>query len=338
MIELAASLVAVVIWYALYFVEGLLVLVCLRAALGAPRMGDRWFRRVEHALACLARRRRLSVLTVGLLALVARAALMPVLPTRAPAVSDEFSYLLAADTFSSGRLTNPTHAMWTHFETMHVNQKPTYMSMYPPAQGLVLAAGQKLTGHPWAGVWFSSAVMCAAICWMLQGWLPPYWALLGGLIAVMRIGLFSYWVNSYWGGAVAATGGALLLGALPRIIKRQRAGDSLLLALGVAILANSRPYEGAFLCLPVAVALIWWMRGAKRPRALILFGKVIAPAGLTLALAAGAMGYYNRQVTGDPLRMPYQVNRDSYVTGKYFVWDSVNPSRSTAMRRCATST
>jgi hypothetical protein len=41
-----------------------------------------------------------------------------------------------------------------------------------------------------------SALMCAALCWMLQAWLPANWALLGGMIAVLRLGVFSYWTNT----------------------------------------------------------------------------------------------------------------------------------------------
>ena len=59
--------------------------------------------------------------------------------------------------------------------------------------------------------------MSGAICWALQGWMPPAWAFLGGLLAMIRLATFSYWVDSYWGGTVAALGGALVIGALPRM-------------------------------------------------------------------------------------------------------------------------
>jgi hypothetical protein len=320
LLELLVSIPRVFVENPLFWVEALLVGVAVLLASEARGGGKQRLLPGTRAFAGLARRRRLAVAAVGLCALAGRLALLPILPVPEPHAHDEFSYLLAADTFSSGRLANPTHPCWIHFETLHVNQKPTYMSMYPPAQGMVLAAGKVLFGHPWWGVWLSAGLMCSAICWMLQGWLPPLWALAGGLLAVVRLGLFSYWMNSYWGGAVAATGGALALGALPRLLRRPSALDGALMALGAAILANSRPYEGLWLCLPLAVALA--LRMAKvRGRG---FGRAAALMALVLSLTAAGMLYYNWRVAGNPLRLPYQVNRETYVQARYFIWEPLN--------------
>ncbi len=306
-------------------IEKYAVLIVIVVSFLLPRLASAQFTALERALARLARRRTLAWVAVGILALIARAAALPLLPIPIPSIQDEYENLLMADTFSHGRLTNPPHPMRIHFETFHVLQEPTYTGIVPPAQGLVLAAGKIIGGHPFVGVWLSVGIMCAAICWMLQGWLPPGWALLGGLLAVMRFGVSSYWANSYWGGATAAAAGAIILGAFPRIRKHQRIADVLLMGLGLAILANSRPYEGFVLCLPVAAGMLIWVVGNRGTGLRRVLGRVVLPLALLLGLTAGAIGYYNWRVTGSPLRSPYVVSMATVNPVPYFIWQSVRP-------------
>jgi hypothetical protein len=257
-------------------------------------------------------------LGVGLLALAVRVALLPVRPIPQPAVHDEFAYLLGAETFCLGRVTNPPHPMWVHFETFHEIFQPTYAPKYPPAQSLMLALGWKLFGHPWYGVWLSCGLMCAALCWMLQGWLPPRYALLGGLVAVAQWGVAGYWVNSYMGGAIAAAAGALVVGAVPRLARRPSAGVAALGALGVVALANSRPYEGAVTAMGAAMVLLIWRWRSKRDFRELLRPRIALPAAAIIGCGILATLYYNYRVTGNALLMPYALYQAQYGASPIF--------------------
>ncbi|HEY2989129.1 MAG TPA: hypothetical protein VGL11_15460 [Candidatus Binatia bacterium] len=278
----------------------------------------------ETALNWILDRPHRPLIVVGLAALAISAALALCGRMPEPRVHDEFSYLLAADTFAHGRLTNPTHPMWIHFESFSIIQQPTYASKYPPAHGLILAVGPAIAGHPIVGVWLSVALGCAAVCWMLTAWVPPRWALLGGLITTIHPPVLD-WGQTYWGGAVAMAGGALVLGAFRRLIPQPRARDAVVLAMGAALLANSRPYEGFVLCASVAVALLGWALGRNGPAWRVTFTRLALPALLVLLPAAAAMGYYNFRVTGHPLVMPYVVHQESYGMAPALLWQRPQP-------------
>jgi hypothetical protein len=245
--------------------------------------------------------------------------------TPIPYVENEFSYLLAADTFAHGRMTNPPHPMGEFFETFHVLQYPTYMSKYPPGQGIFLAIGQVVFGHPIYGVWLSAGLMSAAICWMLYAWLAPRWALMGGLAAALQFGIFTYWSQSYFGGAAAALGGALIFGALPRAIQHQRRRDALMLGLGLGMVSCTRP-EGLLIGIfAVSLALPWKIKwqAVDKLRLLKNIGLPLAFLLLTITILTGI---YNRKVTGHAWLFPHVLYSQKYSTIPLTIFQPLYPA------------
>lgn len=279
---------------------------------------------LRNLLRGLTRRPRLAVAFVFVFTLGGRFLAEPNYTIPAPGIHDEFSYLLAADTFASGRISNPPHPMGYFFESFHILTKPAYMSMYPPGQGLMLALGTRIGGHPIVGAWLGAALACAALCWMLQGWTKPGWALTGGLIAAVRIGWFSYWANSFWGGSVSALGGALVFGAAPRLLKRSSWRHAAALGAGILILINTRLWEGTITAVAVSGWLFFILLRRRAHKRLL---HIATPLSIVLGIGAAAMAYYNWRITGNPLWPPYLENRSQYEIHGSFYWTGPRPDR-----------
>ena len=291
-------------------------LAVIAVAVLRPNLADSAWRRLERAGARWARRPVACWLGLGLLVLLARAALLPLWPAPQPVIYDEFGYLLQADTFAAGRLTNPPHPVWPFFESVYILHQPTYNAKYPPGQGLVLALGQRWFGDAWFGVWLGCGALMAALCWALQGWLPASWALLGGVLA-LPLCLFSYWMDSYWGGAVAAAGGALVLGSYARIVRRRQGAFAWLMGIGLVVLALTRMYEGLLFAVPFLAALLVRCRSLR----------VWAPIALVLAAGAAFTLYYNARVTGHATRLPYTEYQRQYGYVPLFNFQPLSPAK-----------
>ena len=303
--------------------EGCAFLLVALAAFLLPRALDKRLDRLEAPLKKFAYRPALSLIAVAFAAVLLRLALQPVLHTPEPGIHDEFSYLLAADTFLHGRVANPPHPFWKFFESFHILQQPTYASMYPPAQGLFLAVGTLLTGHAYGGVLLSAGLLCMSLLWMLRAWMPPHWALLGAALAIVRISLFSYWGNSFWGGAPAAIGGALVAGSIPRIFESRRTIHAILLGLGLVLLAASRPVEGLFFCVPFAFAFLLWLFPRENLRAKLT--RAALPVCVILLPGAAALAYYNWRITGNAFEPPQVRNMRQYSSYGVMLWDKGRP-------------
>lgn len=283
----------------------ILLLVWLR--IGSPP----WLRAAGRSWRKFAERPVLSVLAPAVGVVVIRLLLLPLAEVPYPQFArDEFSYLLGADTFASGRLTNPPHPHFQSFQSPHIIFQPTYASKYPPGQALALALGEWIA-HPWVGVLLSVSALIVAAGWAARAWLPPSYALLATTLLALRIGVMNYWTNSYWGGAVAAVGGALLLGALPRLGERPKLLPGFLLGLGLGIMALSRPAEGLIFS---AVVLTAWAvpllpGAARRLRPLL---PALGCAAVVLSALLLWLAYYQYAVTGDPFLTPYRVWLDAH--------------------------
>ena len=251
----------------------------------------------------------ITMLALGLCPIILRLTLLPRHPVPVPSGADDFGYLLLADTLRHGRLANPPHAFPEFFEQIFVLQRPTYSSIYPLGQGLVLAAAMAVVQLPWAGVLICSGALAAAMFWALSGWVSSRWALLAGILAIAQFGPLSYWMNCYWGGYVSAIAGCLVFGAMPRVLRGRSRASALVLGLGLAIQLLTRPFEFLLLAM-CAFGVLPMMPGRGRDRRGQARSFFITLA--VLMPAAGLVLLQNQRVTGSASTLPYQSYRHRY--------------------------
>lgn len=281
----------------------LAALLVLMAVLSRP-----W---IEPLAGKLAQKTGWCMLLLAALPVALRLAMLPQHPAPSPSVYDEFGHLLVADTLLHFRLANPPHPLHQFFETFFVLQTPTYASIYPIGEGLTLAIGRAVFGSPWAGVLLTTAAMCSLCYWMLRGWTTPEWALLGGVLAVIEFGPLNAWMNSYWGGSLAAVAGCLAFGSLPRLRAGGGARYGALLGLGLGLHWLTRPYETIFLAIAVLLFLVPHLRSLARPG-------LAAAIALSPVLALSLV--QNKQITGSWTTLPYSLSRYQYGVPAAFTW------------------
>jgi len=257
----------------------------------------------------LAERTGWCMLLLALLAVALRLALIPHHPIPTPDIYDEFSHLLVADTLRHFRLANPPHPLHQFFETFFVLQEPTYSSIYPLGQGLILALGWTVFGHPWAGVVVAIAAFCSLCYWMLRAWTTPGWALLGGVLTVIEFGPLNQWMNSYWGGAVPAAAGCLVFGALPRLRENGRLRDAAWLGLGLGFHLLTRQYESIFLFLSV---VLFFLPDLRQRSSLLRLARPAAVALSIVLLALAVTLVQNKRVTGSWTTLPEVLSQYQY--------------------------
>ena len=221
-----------------------------------------WRAPLQHRLERFAGQKLRAMLVLFALPILLRLLLLSNHPVPTPNIYDEFSHLLGADTLLHLRLANPPHPLHQFFETFFVLQQPSYSSIYPPGQALLLAVGKVVSGYAWTGVLLATGTFCALCHWMLCPYVGPGWAFLGGLLAVAQFGPLNSWTNSYWGGMLAAVAGCLVFGALPRLrerwVKREDAEprDAMLLGAGLGMHVLTRQFQSVFLLLSIITFLL----------------------------------------------------------------------------------
>jgi hypothetical protein len=224
----------------------------------------------------------------------------------APAVKDEYCYLIQARQIAGGRLWMPKHAVADAFDTFYMISDPVYASKYFPGTAVALAAALKLGLPPWSA---SLALSGAAVglLYLLLTELLDGWAGLLGSVLLLSMQMFRRLSVAYMSQPLLLV---LALGAVLAYLRWRgearagRSGLGWMAVIGACVggAVVTRPLDAVCVAAaPLAVAILFDVRspGLRRAAAAVAVAAVAAGPLAALQLAC------NRGITGRWLETPW---------------------------------
>ncbi len=233
---------------------------------------------------------------------------MPQYPIPAPGVSDDFSYILIADTLRHFRLANPPHQLHQFFETFFALQQPAYGSIFPLGQGpgdrprldvVRPSVGRRRAQHRRT---LRAVLLDAAR--LDDAWLGAHWR----LASSDRVRPAQSMDEQLLGRAQSRAARAAWYLELCPACENLAAGETpRCWGLGLALQLLTRPFESIFLLISVPLFFLPDLR-----RHLRRLARPAAIAALVVVPAIGLILLQNKQATGSWTTLPYVLSRYQY--------------------------
>lgn len=263
-----------------------------------------------------------------------------------PVYHDEYSYLLQAQTFLSGRLSWPPQTVTPDlFHQVHVLNQPRTASRYFPWTGLWLSPFLWL-GHPIWGQWLAGGLACVFCSLSLQQLAGRAAAAFGGVLLAVSPGLavFSNLLLAHHPTLLALS---VFLWSFLRMMRSGRGRDALLAGIALALAMLGRPMTAAGFALPFGIWMLrlpfssppWYGAAAdtdvhcqptfrQRLRSCL---PLLAGLGLPLLLGIGGLLVLNHNITGRWTQSAYQYYTDHYTPRHRYGFENV--TRGAALAR-----
>jgi len=228
-----------------------------------------------------------------------------------PAYHDEYSYLLQAQTFASGRLSwAPISSHSDLFHQVHVLNEPRTSSRYFPWTGMWIALFLQ-SGKPIIGHWLAGALAAVFFYLTATECLRSRAALFAGLLIGCSPGLalFSNMMLAHHPTMLALS---LFLWMMVRLLQRPSVTLAFVSGTALSLAMLGRPMTAAGFALPWGLLLGWRIVCIADPEWRTRRMKLVAAMGVPLLAGFVLLGILNHSITGSLTHSAYQEYTDVY--------------------------